>query len=79
MAHIKAMEKDIGGRERDLGELEHNADLEDEVDAFAAVLALFLRGEAVEDGGRAEELLFGEQPLGFGEKEDFAGKCWRLA
>ena len=67
VTHIEAMKEDIGGRERDLWELEHDADLEDEIDAFAAVFALFLRGEAVKDRGRTEELLFGEEPLGFGE------------
>jgi hypothetical protein len=53
MAHVEAMQEYIGGSEGDLGELEHDADLEDEVDAFTTVLAFLFRREAIEDGGCA--------------------------
>ena len=79
MAHEETMQEDISGSEGDLRELEHDTDLQDEVDAFAAILALFFRGEAVEDGRRAEELVFREEPLGFGKEEKFAWKGGSLA
>ena len=68
------MQEHRRGRERDLRELEHDADLENEVDAFGTVFALGFGGEAFEDGGCAEELVFCEKPLGFGQEEDFAGE-----
>ena len=49
MPHVESMEKDGGCREGNLRQLEHYADLEDEVDALAAVFAFLFRGESVED------------------------------
>ena len=49
MATEEAVEEDAGGGEGELGELEHDANLSDEVDAFAAVFALLLGSETVED------------------------------
>ena len=49
MAHIETVEEDGGRGEGDLRQLEHDADLEDEVDAFASVFAFLFRGKAVED------------------------------
>lgn len=82
VAHEEAVQVDGRGGERDLGQLEHDADLEDEVHAFAAGFALILGGEAGEDGGCKEELGFGEEPLGFGDEEELiregGGKArWR--
>lgn len=71
MAHEEAVQVHRGGGEGDLRELEHDADLEDEIHAFAAGFALLLGGEAGEDGGREEEFGFSEEPLGFGEEEEF--------
>lgn len=79
MAHVETMQEYIGGGESDLRELEHDADLEDEVNAFTTVLTFLFRREAVEDGGCAEELQFGEEPLGFSEEEELAWECWGLA
>jgi hypothetical protein len=40
VAHKIAMEEDGRGAERGLGQLQHHADLQDEVDALAAQCAL---------------------------------------
>lgn len=49
MPHVETVEKDGGCRESDLRQLEHYAHLEDEIDAFASIFALFFRGQSVED------------------------------
>ena len=49
MPHVESVEEDGGCREGDLGQLEHYADLEDKVDAFAAIFAFLFRGKSVED------------------------------
>ena len=49
MPHVKSMEKDGGSSEGNLRKLEHDTDLEDEVDAFASIFAFFFWGESVED------------------------------
>ena len=77
--HEEAVEKDGGCGEGYLGEFEHDADLEDEIYAFAAVFALGFRGKAVEDGGGAFKFGFGEEPLCFSNHEDLTGKgLWLL-
>ena len=63
MAHEEAVQENGGGGESDLRQLEHDTDLQYEIDALAAGLALLGWGEAREDGGREEELFLGEEPL----------------
>lgn len=74
VAHEEAVQVHGGGGERDLREFKHDADLEDEVNAFGARFAFFGGGEAGQDGGRAEELVFREKPLRFGEEEELVGE-----
>jgi len=63
VAHQVAVEEDGGGAERRLRQLEHHADLQDEVDALSSQRALFFGGHAVEDGRCLEKLLVGKNPL----------------
>lgn len=61
--HEIAIEEDGSGAERGLGQLQHHADLQDEIDAFAAQCALFFGRHAVDDGRRLDQLILGEDPL----------------
>ena len=57
VAHEEPVQEHGRGRERDLGQFEHDAHLHDEIHPFGAVFPLFGGGETGEDGGR--ELEFG--------------------
>ena len=54
IAHQIAVEEDSGSAQGRLRQLEHHAHLQDEIDAFAAQCALFVRRHAVNNGGRQE-------------------------
>lgn len=73
MPHQEALEEDAGGVNGQLLDLEHDADLQDEVQAFGAKVALRGEGEAVSYGGGVGDFCFGEEPLGFCFCEDRRG------
>lgn len=66
VAHEVTIEKHSGSAQSRLRQLEHHADLQDEINTFASQRTLFVRRHAVDDCGRLEELVFGEDPLLFG-------------
>lgn len=55
VAHEEAVEEDGRRGERDLGEFEHDADLEDEINTLAPIVPLFVGGQPIESGGSAKE------------------------
>ena len=65
VAHEVAIEEDGGSAQSGLGQFEHHADLQDEIDTLASQSTLFFRRHAIDDCGRLEELVFGEDPLLF--------------
>lgn len=79
VAHEEAVEEDGRRGERDLGEFEHDADLEDEIDALAPVVPLLVRGQAIESGGSAKEFWFGEKPLRLRQEEELVWQSGRLS
>lgn len=79
VAHEETMEEDGCRGERDLWELEHDADLEDEIDALAAIVPLLLGRETIESGWSAEEFGFGEKPLRLCPEEELVGESGRLS
>lgn len=55
VAHEEAVEEDGRRGERDLGEFEHDADLEDEINTLAPIVPLFVGGQPIESGWSAKE------------------------
>lgn len=62
-AHEEAIEEDGSGREGELGQFEHYANLPNKVDAFAPYLLLLVGWQSILYRGRVCQLLLGEQPL----------------
>lgn len=62
-SHVEAVEEDAGGSEGQLRELQQDASLYDEVDAFRPATALIDGHHSVKNGGGARELGFSEEPL----------------
>lgn len=68
--HEEAIEVNGGGRQSEFGQLEHNADLTDEVDALCAYLLFLARSHAMLNRWRVQQLLLTEEPLRFGLGEE---------
>ncbi len=63
VAHEESVQEYVGGRERHLGKLQHDADLGDEVDALSAVLTLLLERHAIDGRRSVGEVLESKKPL----------------
>lgn len=64
-AHQEAIKEYRSGRQRELWQLEHDADLHNEINPFTAQVSLLGDAHAVLDAGRIGQLGIGEQPLRF--------------
>lgn len=64
VSHEEPVEVDGCGRQSELGQLQHDADLGDEIDTFAATNMLRFHLHAVELRWRTSELFICEEPLG---------------
>ena len=63
MPHEEPMQEESGGREGRLRDLQHDAYLREEVDAFRSIVAFLLHGHAIENRGRLGKVIEGEKPL----------------
>ena len=63
LPHVETVEEDRGGGQCNLRQLEHYAGLQDEVYAFGTVGTFEIGGKTCKDGGRAEQVVRGEEPL----------------
>jgi hypothetical protein len=68
--HEEPVEVDGGGRQSELGQLQHDADLGDEIDTFAATSMLRFNLHTVKLGWRTSEFFICEEPLGLRCVED---------
>lgn len=63
VSHVESMEEDACNPKSDLGQIEQDAGLVDEVNTFGASKSFFRRGNSIQNARRAQCLVVSEVPL----------------